>query len=246
MAEKVIYHDPAEYSQQTPLHIVFYGYNGVGKTTFAGGGEEVKTVLLDCGDAGAITLRNKKNVRIVRIRNIFHFLDVTADLCAKSGEVDLVVVDTLTGLQSRALKEVKPKRTFDMNRRKWGQVSSRIIECISEIDSFPNDLIYLIQEKKRGSGEDGEGEDNTSPALMPSIKGFMNGLVDWVGWISIEDSGQEGVAPNRYVDFRLTEHLEAKDRASLFPKRIKNPTYSAIRKRIMTELKKVKEEKVNA
>lgn len=243
MSEKVKYHDPTEYSQQTPIHLVVYGFNGSGKTTFAGEGQ-LRTVLLDCGDAGAITLRKKaKNIKIVKVTGVIHFLDVVADLCAHSGDHDLVVVDTMTGLQSKALKEVKPKRSFDMNRRKWGQVSARIIECISELDMYPNDLIYLVQEKKRGMSEESD-QETTSPALMPSIKGFLNGLVDWTGWLSVEDGDNDekgNPTTIRYLDFRVSEHLEAKDRATLFPRRIKNPTYSAIRKRIMSELKAPKE-----
>jgi hypothetical protein len=238
MSESLKFEDPETYSKDNPIHLAIYAKNGVGKTTFAGDPERtgLRTVLLDCSDAGAVTLRNvKKDLRIIRIRSILHYLDAIVDIINKSSDYDLLVADTLSGLQALSIREVKGKRNFDMNQKKWGLVGSRVIECIAETRNFPNDVIYLVQEKKSGGAED--EADEISPAVTPSIKGYLSSCVDWVGRLTLEQIEENNKTVNaRFLDFRLTENMEAKDRASIFQKRIKNPTYRAIRKKIVETL----------
>jgi phage nucleotide-binding protein len=222
-----------EYFTNFCPHLMFYGYNGTGKTSLAGK-TGLRTILLDCGDAGVITLRNRpKNLKIIRIKNILHYLDAVEKACrfAAKGQLDLLVVDTLTGLQSKAIREVKGKRNFEMNQRKWGQVSSRVIECIAETRNFPKDVIYLAQEKRKGRA----GEDSTvdiSPSIQPATREFLSGCVDWVGRIYIDEDEK------RKLSFVLTDSVEAKDRGEIFPKTIvlgkPENIYPQVRKRIVS------------
>lgn len=239
--------DPLEYSKDQPIHTAVYAKNGTGKTTFAGGPskENMKVVVIDCTDSGAITLRNhpKENLKIIKIKSILHYLDIIEDVIRRSDEIDLLVVDTLTGLQSLAVQEVKGKKSFQMNKNKWAVSGSKVIECIAETRNFPKDVLYLLQEKKSGGMED-EAEE-IGMALSPSPKGYLSSCVDWVGRLTVEEAvdnkGNSVMA--RFLDFRITEFMEAKDRAGLFPKRIKNPSYTAIRKRIVKELQNQNEVK---
>lgn len=231
MSEKVVYDDPTTYSNENPIHIGFFGINGVGKTTFAGK-TGMQTVLLDCTDAGAVTLRDvKSGLKIVRIRSINHYLDVIDDINRRN-DTEIVVVDTMSGLQSIALKEVKGRRNFEMNQRKWGLVSSRIIECITETHNFPSDVIYLAQEKRSGNDDE---PTTFGPALTPSSAGFLSNNIDYIGRIYLENNSEGKV--DRMVDFRITEYLNVKDRANTFPKLLKNPSYVGIRKRIINQLR---------
>lgn len=239
MAEVLQFTDPEIYSKDNPIHLAVYAKNGIGKTTFAGDPERtgLRTVLLDCSDAGAVTLRNvKRDLKIIRIRSILHYLDAVEDIIRRADEYDLLVADTISGLQALSIREVKGKRNFDMNQKKWGLVGSRVIECIAETRNFPKDVIYLVQEKKSSGAED--EADEISTAVTPSIRGYLSSCVDWVGRLTLEeDTNDKGeTVKNRFLDFRISETLEAKDRASIFPKRIKNPTYRAIRKRIVEQL----------
>lgn len=250
-SEILEFSDPAEYSKDQPIHLAVYAKNGAGKTTFAGSAakEGMKVTVLDCSDSGAVTLRNhpKENIKIIRIKSILHYLDVIDDVIRRASDIDLLVPDTITGLQSLALKEVKGKRSFEMNQRKWGQVGSRIIECIAETRNFPKDVLYLVQEKKSSGGEDSADEIGT--AITPSIKGYLSSCVDWVGRLTVEEIEvkKTGNMRNaRILDFRISEFMEAKDRAGLFPKRLIDPTYPTIRKRIVEGLHAVEIEKENA
>jgi hypothetical protein len=239
MADSLVFEDPEAYSKDNPVHMAVYAKNGIGKTTFAGDPERtgLNTVLIDCSDAGAVTLRKvKSNLKIVRIRSIREYLDTINGIIGRANEFDLLVADTITGLQSLALREVKGKGNFEMNQRKWGLVASRVIECIAETRNFPKDVIYLVQEKKSGGAED--EADEIKAAITPSIDTYLSSCVDWVGRLTLEavDGGKGEMVNARFLDFRITENMEAKDRASLFPKRLKNPTYRMIRKRIIDEL----------
>src|SRR5215469_10063710 len=113
---KTEFESPQEYCLNNPIHLAIYSYNGIGKTTLAGKTGEtsdcshsLRTVLLDCGDSGAITLRrvDRKYLSIVRIKSIIHYLDTINDLVHKADEIELIVPDTITGLQSMAIREVK-------------------------------------------------------------------------------------------------------------------------------------------
>jgi hypothetical protein len=235
MSEKILFEDPAQYSINNPIHWACYSYNGIGKTTLAGT-SGLRTIVLDCGDSGAVTLRKveSKLLKIVRIRSILHYLD-TIEVCirmAKEDKLDLLVPDTMTGLQSLAIREVKGVKKFDMNQRKWGLVSSKIIECIAETRNFPKDVLYLVQERKKSQEE---GNDSIMPALTPSIRGALSSNVDWVGRLEIDSDG------NRTLNFKIEEGLEVKDRAGIFPKLLKlrpapAPNYMAIRNRIVKTL----------
>lgn len=242
MAVELEFSDPAEYSKDQPIHIAVYAKNGTGKTTFAGSAAKagIRTVVIDCSDSGAITLRNhpKEFIKVIRATSILNYLDIIDRVIRDSANIDLLIPDTLTGLQSLALKEVKGKRNFEMNQRKWGLVGSRIIECIAETRNFPKDVLYLLQEKKSGGAED--EADEIGMSLTPSTKGYLSSCVDWVGRLTVEEVEKKGAVGEfenaRFLDFRITEFMEAKDRAGLFPKRLKNPTYSTVRKRIVEQL----------
>lgn len=209
--------------------MMVYSWNGAGKTTLCGS-TGMRTVLLDCGDAGVVTLRklSPKNLRIIRIRTINHYLDVMAEIVAKSDQIDLLVVDTLTGLQSKAIREVKGKKG-EMSQRKWGQAGGKVIECISETRNFPKDLIYLAQEKRKSVGDDDSSVIHYAPSLTPSVREALSSSVDWVGRLYMEDG-------KRKLSFVYSDVCEAKDRADLFPKILVLPregAYLGIRKRIV-------------
>ena len=216
--------------------ILLYSWNGCGKTTFAGR-SGLRTVLLDCGDSGVVTLRRvTSNLKIVRVRSTDHYLEVMEKIMRITDKIDLLVVDTLTGLQSKAIREVKGKKG-DMSIRKWGAVGSKVIECISETRNFPKDLIYLAQERRRSVGED-TGIVSYAPSLTPGIREALSSSVDWVGRLYIEDE-------RRKLSFIYSDTMEAKDRSDLFPKILNlpqatqepvYPAYLAIRKRIVESI----------
>lgn len=232
---KADFQDPSNYFDGFHPHAAFYSYNGCGKSTLAGM-TGLKTVLLDCGDAGAVTVRKAENLKIVRIKSIKHYLEIIEELGRIKG-IELLVVDTLTGLQSIAIKEVKGKG--EMSQRKWGSVNGKVIECISETKGFPNDVIYLMQEKRKSKEEDTGTVQLIGPSLTPGSREALSGSVDWVGRLFIEENV-------RKISFQLTDYVEAKDRGDLFPKIIKwtdpkQPIYLNIRKRIVENISNLKE-----
>lgn len=228
-----------EYFKDYHLHIMFYCANGVGKTTIAGR-TGLRTILLDCGDSGVVTLKGVQKLRIVKIKSTSHYLDVMDAVNRQADQFDLLIVDSLSGLTSKAITEVKGKRG-EMNIRKWGTVANKVIEAISETKTFPRDVIYLSQEK-RSSVDEGEGDITSySPRLSPSVMGFLSGSLDWIGRMYLE--GEQ-----RKLSFILSSTQETKDRADppVFPKVLTlpplngpiYPAYAAIRKRIVEAIQK--------
>lgn len=236
---KIEYSSYDNYFKDFKLHMMLYSFNGVGKTTLAGR-TGLRTVLLDCGDSGVVTLRGVPKLKIVKVKNIAHYLDVMDDLNARSDNVDLLIPDTITGLQALAIKEVKGRRG-EMNQRKWGQVSSKVIECLSETRAFSKDVLYLAQEKRRTIDEGGGDITFIAPSLTPSIREYLSGSIDWIGRMYLEDGSR------RKLTFILSNSLEVKDRADppVFPKVLTlppvngsvYPAYSAIRQKIVNTIK---------
>lgn len=210
---KIQFSDFESYFNDFHPHMCFYGFNGTGKTSLAGR-TGLRTVELDCGDAGVVTLKGAKNVKIVRIRSIAHYLDTITELNNRSGQFDLLNPDTLTGLQSIAIREVKGKgkNKKEMNQRLWGQVGSMMIECIHETSMFPGSVIYLAQERRKSKKGD-EGFETYAPSLTPGVREFLSSKVDWIGRVFLEGD-------TRKVTFKLTDTIEAKDRVNppVFPK----------------------------
>jgi phage nucleotide-binding protein len=228
-----------DYFKDFKLHIMFYSFNGAGKTTLAGR-TGLRTVLLDCGDSGVVTLKGVQKLKIVKIKSTTHYLDAMDALNRKAGQFDLLIVDTLTGLTSKAITEVKGKRG-DMSQRKWGMVGSKVIECISETKAFTKDVIYLAQEKRR-TVDEGEGDvTRYSPSINPAVREFISGSIDWMGRLYLEGE-------KRKLSFILSSTQESKDRADppVFPKVLTlppvsgeiYPAYAAIRKRIVEAIQK--------
>lgn len=218
-------------------HSMYYSWNGCGKTSLAGR-TGLKTILLDCGDSGVVTLRgcDPKKLKIIRIRGTGHYLEVMDEINRRADSVELLVPDTLTGLQSLAINEVKG-RGGGMNQRKWGQAGGKVIECIAETRTFPNDIIYLAQERRK-TRDEGQGDVTfITPSLTPGIREYLSSCVDWVGRLYVEDN-------KRKLTFVYSDTTEAKDRSSLFPKVLNlpliqngiNPAYGAIRKRIVESI----------
>jgi len=207
---KIKFSDFNDYFSDYHPHLMIYGFNGTGKSTLAGR-TGLRTVELDCGDAGVVTLRGASNLKIVRIRSISHYLDVVAELNNRSGSVDLLIPDTITGLQSLAIREVKGKGG-SMNQKKWGEAASKVIECVHETSQFSGDVIYLAQEKKKSKKGD-EGFEIVAPSLMPSVREFLSSKIDWVGRLYLEGE-------SRKLSFILSDMVEAKDRSNpkVFPK----------------------------
>src|SRR6185437_8611552 len=71
-SDKVQFSDFNEYFHDFHPHLMFYSWNGAGKTTLAGK-TGLRTVLLDCGDAGVVTLKNadRSKLKIIRIKSCF-------------------------------------------------------------------------------------------------------------------------------------------------------------------------------
>jgi phage nucleotide-binding protein len=229
------FESPLEYLKARPVQMAIYAANGVGKTTFAGS-TGLRTIYLDCSDAGVMSIRRAQNLKVIRIESIKQYLEIMDKIhrLAETGKIDLVVPDTLTGLQAIAIREVKGKRQFDMNQRKWGAAASRVIECLWETSQLRCDVIYLVQESRKSKEGDEGSYNEIDPSLTPSIKKALSGLVDWVGHLYVE-KGSDGQLQRR-LSFRLEEHVEAKDRSDLFPKVLTNPKYLPIRKRISEAL----------
>jgi hypothetical protein len=233
VSPKVQFSSFTEYFHDFHPHLMFYSWNGCGKTTLASK-TGMRTVLLDCGDAGVVTLKDadRSKLKIIRIKSCFHYLDVMESINRSVDKIDLLVVDTLTGLQSMGIKEVKGKKA-EMNQRKWGSVGSRVIECISETKNFPKDVIYLAQEKRKSREEESGTMQVIGPSLIPSVREYLSSSIDWMGRLYIDDDGK------RKISFILTETIEAKDRGDVFPKTLVIPregVYQGLRKRIVSSI----------
>ncbi len=178
--------------------MLIYGRSGTGKTTFAGtvydyikDEEKNEVLFLDVRDDGSDSIRNLgDNVKRLDctswpiLEETFWFL--------KEGKHSFgaVVIDTVTQLQSLAIKEskVKIKGNEDAATSKmiWGHTSGLLNTLLLDYRDLDMHTIFIAQDRKSVSDEDDSDEyEDLMPeiglAMIPSVAKQVNAMVKVIG-----------------------------------------------------------------
>ena len=188
----------------------FYGRSGSGKTTLSSTFPK-PILLLDIRDKGTDSISDVKDVFVKEIEEVEDLEDVYHYLRDNPKEYKTVVFDTITELQRLVMKKIvqAKKKKVDENRigdwgtmakRDWGDVAAEMNGWISSFRDLPMEVVFLAQERVRGSDED--DDDAIAPevgaAVMPSISNTLNAAVHVIGntivrmkRITKEDNGKK-------------------------------------------------------
>jgi len=136
----------------THIRGVVYGGPGVGKTTFAGTSQTMRTLIMDV-DIGTSVLRarpdcRKDLVEVVTVRSLAAFIDAVKYLQAHISSYDLLVVDTLTEFQQIYLAErvAADPRIEIPDQRVWGLALNKMCGLIRTLAPLPVHQLFLAHE----------------------------------------------------------------------------------------------------
>lgn len=228
---------------------IYYGRSGTGKTTLAASYPK-KLLLLDFKDRGTDSIKDVKGVEVLEIDNWDDVEDTYWALKAKPEGWKSLALDTVSGMQTLAIRKVKEDNKIDeteyLSRRNWGEVAGLMTTWLMNYRDLPMHLVFLAADRiKNASDEEDEAsyeeerlEPEVGPALAPSIARILNASVKVIGNTFVRQrravKGGKTVEITNYM-LRIGPHPYyitkiRSPKAHLTPGSIKNPTFEKITK----------------
>lgn len=220
--------DPAEYQSEFP-NLFIYGESGSGKTPWLM--QLPNALILAVDPEGTISAKTwGEGTKVWPIKTWSDFVTAYEWLEGNPDEFKYVVVDTITMLQTRLLREIlknaheKNPAKFDLDipqiqdHQRWQNVLKRFV---MDMNDLPLTVIWTAQEQLR---ENTDGEEMVLPLLPGGKNGFE--IAMWV--ISIQHVvgriGSKAVATKsgktvnqRKILFRKLPPFQARDRTGTLP-----------------------------
>ena len=220
------------------LSMLVYGRSGTGKTTF-GASFPTPALLIDIREKGTDSIADREGVDVVSItkwselEEIFWYLE-------SSGKYKSVILDQISSLQDLAMEHAMAEEGKEiMSQRLWGVVSGLmkiwLLNYRDLVDKSIN-VIFLAHDRTN-KGEGNEDDDTIDPQvgarLMPSVSGFLNGVVKAIGntfvrEVFLEDKSRKveycmRIGPHAYYTTKLRNPM-----GTDCPESIVDPTFDKL------------------
>lgn len=218
-----------------PLKMVVYGRNGQGKTHFAGSSNE-KTLIVDCDEKGAETLRNRPNVDVYPVEKWQDLEGVFWFLKSSDHQYKVVALDTITMLATVAMKWVLGEvRSRDPmadplipEQRQWNKVTQALDNVIINWRNLPMHVLFLAQERTFET-DDESIPTEVGPALSPAAYRTLMAAVGTVGRIYVQETTKDD---KRVLSRRMLlgphPKYASKTRIAGVPRILANPTLAKL------------------
>ena len=172
------------------LAMLIYGRGGMGKTTF-GASSGLKTIVIDFGEKGTLSVKKQPNVFVYRVQFwseldwIYWYL--------KSGKHDykVVVLDTVSSMAKIGMKWVLgDDASRDANRdplmptkQSWGKLGQLLGTAFDNWRNLPMHVIFNAHERSTTTEDEDTGGTliETHPALSPAPREALISVVHVVG-----------------------------------------------------------------
>lgn len=222
------------------FNMLIYGESGIGKTRLAGSAaavEEMRRVLFIDVEGGTLTLRNTpyKEVEVVRVKSWADMNSVYNALSAGNHGFRTVVVDSLTEIQKFSMDNIMKKLVEDDDERspevpglrEWNINLEQLRKFVRQFRDLPLNTIFtaLVKTDKNMM----KGTVRRKPSLSGKVADEIAAFLDNVCYYYSKEVGDEN---KRILLTGQTEDTVAKDRSSLLPMVIENPTMDIIYKYI--------------
>lgn len=206
---------------------LIYGPAGVGKSTFFS--KFKKHIFLNT-DPGLDFIK-VRNMPIVSWKS---FKKTAEQLIAfqtpggaeydKKFDNSIIVIDLIDGLWTLCRKAVLTQAGYSHESDgEWGKGHDLVKkEFQTQIASLA--AVYGVGFISHDKNIEIKGRLSRISKTVPSITGnvgkFIEGLCDFIGYCEVSSTKAEKELGDRYITFRPTEELTAKDRAGLFPEKM--------------------------
>lgn len=215
------------------INALVYGEPGAGKTYFIGSSEDCEAMtpalLLDI-DGGAMTLRKRKGVDVIKVRKIKELEKISAELYADPDYYKLVALDTLTEMQKMDMHDLMHAAAAQNSKldplipdqANWGKSNERIRLVIRSFKDLP---CHTIMTAHRASKQENDGSTYFYPALPGKLSYEVPGFFDIVGYLDSKSRVVNGEAEvSRTMQTVKTNKVQAKDRTGVLPAVINEPS----------------------
>lgn len=234
------------------LSCVFYGRSGTGKTTIAGT-FPTPMIFLDIGERGTDSVTDVEGASVLKILEWRDIEDIYWEI--KEGGPDLfrtVNIDAMHSMQSLAIIEAKARNNIGpdekTSQRIFGEASGLMQQWLTNYRDLQDEGIhvnFLAHDKVFSQDTDSDEVDTIAPEvgpkLMPSISGFIMGLVKVAGHTYISETITKakvaGQKKKRDINYRLRIGPHSyygtkvrKNKGIELPEFINDPTFDKILK----------------
>ncbi|KKL67218.1 hypothetical protein LCGC14_2137160, partial [marine sediment metagenome] len=184
------------------IKIAIYADPGVGKTYFLGTADTDKRLtpaLLVDTEGGTLTIRNKKNIDVVRVRSyddivklIQHLRQPDHSKCSHR-KWKTIMIDSLSELQKQIMQEIV-RTEYNKNpsgrdpdvptMRDWGKNAERVRKVVRAFrDLTGYHIIFTLLQRE--IKDESSGVTRIKPALPGMLADEIAGFIDIVGYLQI-------------------------------------------------------------
>lgn len=222
--------------QQPFINMMIYGNSGAGKTRLAGSADAVpalRRILFIDVEGGTLTLRNTpyNQIEVIRVKSWSDMESVYNELNAGRHGFNTVIIDSLTEIQKmsmdqimRRLVEENDSRDADVpGVREWNINIEQTRKYVRKFRDLPVNTIFTALEHSEKNAR--TGATKRKPSLSGKVKDEVAAFLDIVVYLYTKEVGDEN---KRILLTGQTEDTVAKDRSSLLPMIIEDPTMEII------------------
>lgn len=221
------------------LKMLLFGDPGVGKTVLAA--QAPGAILIDA-EHGSLSLNNHKETRDVPRAEVTSWEQVEEifwdifDGDPWYDDKETIVIDSYTELQKRNLDDILRKEAAaDPSRSAYratlpqygenGQVMRRLAVNFRDLKKNLIITAHAIEDKDESSGA-----LVMRPAVSPKLSETLIGMMDIVGYMTIEDRENENgeIETVRFLQVHPSRNVRAKCRVGGLPRILENPTFQTL------------------
>lgn len=217
------------------LNMLVYGHPGAGKTRLGGTADDsplTSPVLFLDIDGGTKTLRNKKDIDVIQVRDPQHLKEIHDELrVSNNGHYKTVVIDSLTELCKLDMRIImldvagkNPNQDVDVpSQREWGKSNEhirRIVRAYRDLEMNTIFTAHMVESK-----DESTGQMTYYPSVPGKLKAEVPGFIDVVGYLYVSIEQEE---LTRVIQFQQSKKIIAKDRTDALGPRMVDPTIPAM------------------
>lgn len=194
---------------------VIYSKEGIGKTTFIS--YLKKLLYINAEDGKSSILKTPNRPMIFNVDEPQDMVDIYLYLSANEKKYNNIVIDTHTETERMFLSD-SVKQGADKDPEKdpdrptladYNKTAHRLSKLARSFKSLDMNKFYLCH--TREDKDELTGKVETAPALMPSVMKDLNGYVDFILYMFVDDKGV------RYLRTTPKPNLRAKHRIGDLP-----------------------------
>jgi hypothetical protein len=226
------------------INVLIYGDSGIGKTVFAGSAQDVpemRDVLFIDVEGGTESLvRTYPGVDVLRIKKMSEIWPIYEELHRGRHNYGTVVLDSLSELQKFDLMQILETGSIERpgkvdpdvaGIREWGVTLEHMRKVVRLFRDLPMNTIFTalvnyMKDPRTGMYIKNPGLQGRAAAELPAFPDIV--LYYFSKEVKEVVNGEEVTVEKRIAQSKRTSTVAAKDRTSLLPPAMRDPTMQKV------------------